>query len=107
MSLIKLISSTVITALLCSSCADGRQEPAEKLDAIGHIINVKPDSALALIQEISRNDVTSKADRARLALLHSIALDKNHLDVTDDSILQPAIEYYPRKGTTEEQIKTL
>ena len=107
MSLIKLISSTVITALLCSSCADGRQEPAEKLDAIGHIINVKPDSALALIQEISRNDVTSKADRARLALLHSIALDKNHLDVTDDSILQPAIEYYLRKGTTEEQIKTL
>lgn len=107
MSLIRLISSTVIAALLCSSCADGRREPAEKLDAIGHIINVKPDSALALIQEINRDDIISKADRASLALLYSIALDKNHLDVRDDSILRPAIEYYLRKGTAEEQVKTL
>lgn len=107
MSLIKLISATAVTALLCSSSASDRQELKTRIEVIEDIINVKPDSALMLIRNIRAEDVTSNAWRAKLSLLHSISLDKNHIDLTNDSILQPAIKYYERKGAAEDQIRTL
>lgn len=107
MNLIKSIRSVVIAVLLCSSCSDDRHELMSEIKAVEDIINVRPDSALLLIEEIQSGHITGKAEKAKLSLLQSIALDKNRIDLTNDSILQPAIRYYERKGTSDEKIRTL
>lgn len=38
--------------------------------------------------------------------MYSIALDKNYIDTTTLEILQPAIDYYLKKGTSDEKLKT-
>lgn len=35
-----------------------------------------------------------------------MALDKNYIDVTSDSIIRPAVEYYSRHGSADERLKT-
>ena len=46
------------------------------------------------------------ADGPRYALLRSMALDKNYIDTTDFSVLQPAIDYYLTKGTPDQKLRT-
>lgn len=107
MNLIKSIRSTVIAALLCSSCACGRQEMMSEIKAVEDIISSRPDSALYLIKEIQSSHAIRKAEKAKLSLLESIALDKSRIDLTNDSILKPAIRYYEKKGTSDDKIRTL
>lgn len=38
--------------------------------------------------------------------MYSIALDKNYIDTTTLEILQPAIDYYLKKGSPDEKLKT-
>lgn len=40
------------------------------------------------------------------ALLLSIALDKNYIDVTNDSIIAPAVKNYAKHGSADEKLKT-
>ena len=35
-----------------------------------------------------------------------MALDRNYIELTDFSILQPAIDYYPKHGTPDQRLKT-
>ena len=42
----------------------------------------------------------------RIALLRTMALDKNYIDTTTFDILQPAIDYYIKNGTPDEKLKT-
>ena len=107
MSLIRSIGAMIISTLLCSSCVNDHHKFARQLNSINEMINVRADSALILLREIDPQDITRKADKAKLALLHSIALDKNRIDLKTDSILSPAIRYYARKGSIEDQVKTL
>ena len=44
-------------------------------------------------------------DRADYALLKSIALDKNYIDVTDDSLARVATEWYDVHGRPERQLR--
>ncbi len=52
------------------------------------------DSSLVLLESINYDEIRSKANRARYALLYSQALDKNYIDLTDDSIISIALDYY-------------
>lgn len=52
------------------------------------------DSSLVLLESINDGEIRSKANRARYALLYSQALDKNYIDLTDDSIISIALDYY-------------
>lgn len=76
------------------------------LDDVESYINHRPDSALATIRAIPVDIESSQALQARMALLHSIALDKCFIDLQNDSILAPAIAYYLRRGTPEQRMKT-
>ncbi|MDE6511230.1 MAG: hypothetical protein K2L00_03945, partial [Muribaculaceae bacterium] len=51
-------------------------------------------------------DLKGKRERARYALLKSMALDKNYVDTTAFDILQPAIDYYLENGTPDEKLRT-
>ena len=43
---------------------------------------------------------------ARYALMKSMALDKNYVDTTTFDVLQPAIDYYFKKGSPDERLRT-
>lgn len=70
------------------------------------LMNNKPDSALALLENIPEADINGKETAARYALLKSMALDKNYIDTTTFDVLQPAIDYYSKHGTPDELLRT-
>lgn len=69
-------------------------------------IEAQPDSALAALQRIDAQELAGKEERAKYALLLSMALDKNYVDKTDFKVLQPAIDYYRHHGTATDKLRT-
>ena len=47
----------------------------------------RPDSALAILQGIEVGDLSGKEEKAKHALLLSMALDKNVIDKTDFEVV--------------------
>ena len=90
---------------LMVSCSDSKEQ--EVLNHVESVIEAHPDSALALLRGVDKASLGSDKERARYALLMSMALDKNYIDTTTFDIIQPAIEYYLDKGTPDEKLKTL
>lgn len=78
----------------------------EKLDMAESLMDSKPDSAFVVLGSIPASKVKGKEVAARYALLKSMALDKNCIDTTTFDILQPAIDYYIKHGTPDEQLRT-
>ena len=58
----------------------------------------RPDSALTLLRSIDLQKVRLACHRARYALLMSEAQDKNYIDVTSDSLISIAVNYYESSG---------
>ena len=62
---------------------------------VDSLLNVKPDSALAGLRNLSALDEMTEADRAYYALLLAEATDKNELPLLPcDSLLDFALDYY-------------
>lgn len=66
----------------------------------------QPDSALTLLISIDKQRLSGDRQKAQYALLMSMALDKNYIDTTSFEVLQPAIDYYLKKGTPDEKLRT-
>lgn len=75
------------------------------LDNVEQCIAQNPDSALMMLNTINMGDIDSKSTKARYALLKAIALDKNYIDATDDSLTSIAVEYYSGKRASEDKMK--
>ena len=75
------------------------RKPTEKdLDLVETMIcQDRPDSALFYLEKMDRNAFRTKASQARYALLKSIVLDKNHIDVDDDSLTRKAVAFYSQR----------
>ena len=98
--------SLFLCVLLCAcNGAQEAQRIRKTLDGIGTCLSARPDSALAVLRAIDPGSLKTKKDRARAALLHSIALDKCYVDITSDSILAPALAYYRHHGTADLRLK--
>lgn len=78
----------------------------KNLDDIASYIQDSPSRALDSLVTMDTLCLTRKSDKAKYALLYSIALDKNYIDTTDVSILLPAIKYYRLHGSQVERIQT-
>ncbi len=78
-----------------------------RLNDIESYIMDRPDSALAVLDTMDRSLLTTERLRAHHALLHAMALDKNYIDVTDDSIARVAVDYYSRKGPKKYEARAL
>lgn len=63
-----------------------------------------PDSALTTIMSVDCRQLRTPKDRARHALIYSQALDKNYIDVANDSLTRIAVNYYDRYGPARERI---
>lgn len=86
---------TFIVMLLLSACGSDSKQ-LTLLDSAEKIMIVAPDSALSQLREIDSQKL-NRADNARYALLLSQALDKNFIDVSNDSLINIAVEYYEHK----------
>lgn len=77
--------------LTITGCSHAPEEV--ELNRAEAVIEQHPDSALAILQAIDGSALKGEL-RARHALLLSQALDKNYIDIADDSIIAPAYDYY-------------
>ena len=66
----------------------------QQLNEAELLLQEVPDSALSLLNGIDQSRVITKKDYAKYALLLSAALDKNYIDVTSDSLIRIATDYY-------------
>ena len=87
------LALVIPTLFSCSSPAVQRT-----LNDVETYIMDRPDSALAVLDSMDRTLLTTDRLKAHHALLHAMALDKNYIDVTDDSLASVALDYYSRKG---------
>ena len=93
----------IILSLGFYSCGDHRLSLT--LADIESYIDSRPDSALAAIRQIDTTELRGRAAKAKYALLHAIALDKNYIDNADTRVVQPAVDYYDRHGSPEQRLK--
>ena len=92
----KNILSILLLFLTFTACKDSKAV-TDVLNRAEAVMNEHPDSALNLLRTLTFDDFKKESNRARYALLHSQALDKNYIDVTSDSLISVALEYYKDK----------
>ena len=97
-----------IILLFCTAISCTRQSKySEIFLKIEDLLSNRPDSALIVLQTIDTDNLSSRGEIAKYSLLLSMALDKNYIDTTTFSIIQPAIDYYLEKGSPDEKMRTL
>ena len=92
----KNILSILLLLLAFTACSE-KKAVTDVLNRAEAVMNEHPDSALNLLRTLTFDDFRKESNRARYALLHSQALDKNYIDVTNDSLISVAMEYYKDK----------
>lgn len=95
----------LIVLLSLASCTK-HSEHWGTLAQVESYIEERPDSALVVLQGIDNEELAKDEERAKHALLLSMALDKNYIDKTDFEVLQPAIDYYDDNGTATDKLRT-
>lgn len=96
----------ILVAVFCMFSCSRQSVHWGTLRQVEAYIEAQPDSALAALQRIDAQELQNKEERAKYALLLSMALDKNYVDKTDFDILQPAIDYYQGHGTATDKLRT-
>ena len=91
--ILRYIVPVVLIAMLIVSCGRDRST-IETLTRVESIMQEHPDSALSLLLAIDTEAITTDRCRALHALLLSQAYDKNYIDLTSDSLISIAINYY-------------
>lgn len=70
------------------------------------LIEARPDSSLAILFNLKYDELGNDEERAKFALIMSMALDKNYVDSTNFDVLQPAIDYYADHGSADDKLRT-
>ena len=102
----RLISSLAVACILCFASCSSRYVRSV-LDDIESYIMERPDSALVVLESMDLDMLTTERDRAHHALLHAMALDKNYIDVVDDSLAKTALTYFSKKGPEKYKARAL
>lgn len=101
------LQSILFIIFLCSCNPRTKNEGLiSVLDRAEACLEQFPDSSLHVLNLLNAESITSDEYLARYALLKSIALDKNYIDVADDSLTSIAVSYYAKYGTAEEKLKS-
>lgn len=96
----------ILIATLCMFSCSQHSAHWGTLTQVETFIESHPDSALSVLENIDTQELLNKEERAKYALLLSMALDKNYVDKTDFEVLQPAIDYYQSHGTPTDKLRT-
>lgn len=102
----KYILHIIISFCLLLTACGHNSEIDRQMDRAEGLMLSAPDSSLLILDNIQAGDLSGKEQKARYALLKSMALDKNYIDTTTFDVLQPAIDYYIENGTPDEKLRT-
>ena len=95
----------LVTLISFYSCSKNNSDVSIILDKAENCMEEHPDSSLNILNTLQLNSLTVKEDRARYALLKSMALDKCFTDVKDDSLTSVALSYYKNYGSPDQKLK--
>jgi len=89
-----------IILILFSSCVSNRTR--EALNRAESVVNEAPDSALAIVKAIDRDELKTRSSQARHALLLTRAQDKCRQIIKEDSTIRIAYDYYQKHGSSKD-----
>lgn len=95
--------TVILLSFAMNSCGYGAGAYRELADIESYAAE-RPDSALQALEKIDARRIRRAKVRARYCLLKSMTLDKNHIDVTDDSLINIAVKWYGRHGKADEKL---
>ena len=98
-------SLTLLLFTILAVACGGPRHIRQQLDRAEMLMNEHPDSALKILNPMDRRTLENPRTKARHALLLSQALDKNYIDVDNDSLIGEAVRYYSRCGSDVERAK--
>ena len=89
----KYILYLLLVWVVMLGCSDPKHitEPLHRAEAL---MNEDPDSAWAVLNAISPDEMGQNRNRALYALLYTQAQDKTYRDETNDSLISVAVDYY-------------
>ena len=88
----------LILSICFASCVH-TSDTSRILDQAQERLDANPDSAFVALDSLDRRHLNTKELRARHALLYSIALEKCGIIMTNDSIINIAVDYYSNNGS--------
>lgn len=93
MKRVRDILLAIVAVMIVVACGESRHisDTHKQAEAV---MQEHPDSALTLLQAINPDELTTDRGRAMHALLLSQAYDKNYIDLTDDSLITIAVDYF-------------
>lgn len=97
-SFMKQILYPILLLTIMLSC---KSPVMEKLNTAESLLDQRPDSALLVLQSIDKKTLKTPRVEARYALFMSKALDKNYIDVSSDSLILKAEQYYSRHKSSK------
>lgn len=84
----------IFAALLAAGLSCSHPVYDRELTRADALMEEHPDSALDVLDSLDTAAITTDGERARYALLRTMALEKNDIVVTDDSLITVAVDYY-------------
>lgn len=102
--LLKLFLITA-AAVCLAACRKDDAQTTSALQTARALMQDRPDSALAILQSMPHERIRTRKARAEHALLYSMALDKNYIDLKSDSIISVATAWYRRHGSPDDRLK--
>lgn len=97
---------SILFFAICLASCNSHSTHWDTLSQVESYIEERPDSALVVLEQINTTELSGKEEKAKHALLYSMALDKNFVDKTDFEVLQPAIDYYEDNGSATDKLRT-
>lgn len=94
----------IIVIATCLISCNHHSKYWDTLVNIESIIEERPDSALAILEQIDKTELSTDEEKACYALFLSMALDKNYIDLTNDSIIVIAEDYYRDTDNNHEKM---
>lgn len=101
-----LLGSIIFPVLVLLSGCYPHSEAWTLMDRADTLMWSQPDSAYMVLKDIDTLLLRGNEERARYALLMSMAMDRNYIDTTAFAVLQPAIDYYIKDGDPDERLRT-
>lgn len=96
-----LLPIVVLSFFIFFSCV---RRAEKELDLAVALLDTRPDSSLFVLNSLNSEKFNNQRLKAKYRLYYSAALDKNYIDVASDSIIQPALDYYSKRGPLKERM---
>ena len=101
--LLSVILLMVVLGAVVSGC-DGTRRYDSRLAAADSLMRVNPDSALAMVEAISRDSLSGEGDRAYRDLLLTQARYKAYVTATSDSDINRALAWFRAHPSDREKL---